>query len=93
LAECNTGARIARIFIDNYIHRFLAGQLEAVTAARAMYWLTDCECRVVDECVQLHGGYGNMAEYPIAHVWADSRVEIIYPGKNEIMKEVIGWSL
>ena len=93
LAECKTETHIGRVFIDNCMERFLAGKLDAVTAAMAKYWLTDCECRVIDECVQLHGGYGYMAEYPIARMWADSRVERIYAGTNEIMKEVIGWSL
>ncbi len=93
LAECKTEAQIGRVFVDNCITRFLAGQLDAVTAAMAKYWLTDCACRIVDECVQLHGGYGYMTEYPIARMWADSRVERIYAGTNEIMKEVIGWSL
>jgi acyl-CoA dehydrogenase len=93
LAECKTETRIARVFVDSCIEKFLCGQLDAVTAAMAKYWVTDCECRVIDECVQLHGGYGYMAEYPIARMWADSRVERIYAGSNEIMKEVIGWSL
>jgi acyl-CoA dehydrogenase len=93
LAECKTEAHIGRVFIDNCIERFIAGQLDPVTAAMAKYWLTDCQCRIVDECVQLHGGYGYSTEYPIARMWADSRVERIYAGANEIMKEVIGWSL
>ncbi len=93
LAECKTEAHIGRVFLDNCIERFLAGQLDPVTAAMAKYWLTDGECRIVDECLQLHGGYGYMTEYPIARMWADSRVERIYAGTNEIMKEVIGWSL
>jgi acyl-CoA dehydrogenase len=93
LAECKTEAHIGRVFIDNCIERFIAGKLDDVTAAMAKYWLTDCQCRVVDECVQLHGGYGYSTEYPIARMWADSRVQRIYAGTNEIMKEVIGWSL
>ena len=93
LAECKTEAHIGRIFIDNCIERFIAGKLDAVTAAMAKYWLTDCQCRIIDECVQLHGGYGYMLEYPIARMWADSRAQRIYAGANEIMKEVIGWSL
>jgi acyl-CoA dehydrogenase len=93
LAECKTEAHIGRVFLDHCIMRFLDGQLDAVTAAMAKYWLTDCQCRIVDECVQLHGGYGYMTEYPIARMWADSRVQRIYAGTNEIMKEVIGWSL
>jgi acyl-CoA dehydrogenase len=93
LAECKTETQIGRVFIDHCISRFIAGQLDAVTAAMAKYWLTDCECRVLDECLQLHGGYGYSTEYPIARMWADSRVERIYAGTNEIMKEVIGWAL
>ncbi len=76
------------------LHRALiAGQLDPATAAMAKYWLTDSQCRVVDECVQLHGGYGYMMEYPIARMWADSRVQRIYAGTNEIMKELIARSL
>jgi acyl-CoA dehydrogenase len=93
LAECKTEVHVGRVFLDNCIERFIAGRLDAVTAAMAKYWLTDCQCRVVDECVQLHGGYGYMEEYPIARMWADSRPQRIYAGANEIMKEVIGWSL
>ena len=93
LAECKTEAHIGRVFLDNCIERFISGQLDAVTAAMAKYWLTDCQCRIVDECVQLHGGYGYMMEYPIARMWVDSRVQRIYAGTNEIMKELIGWSL
>jgi acyl-CoA dehydrogenase len=93
LAECKTEAHIGRVFLDHCIERFIAGQLDEVTAAMAKYWLTDCQCRIVDECVQLHGGYGYMTEYPIARMWADSRVQRIYAGANEIMKELIAWSL
>lgn len=93
LAECKTEAHIGRVFVDNCIQQFVSGRLDAVTAAMAKYWLTECECRIVDECVQLHGGYGYMQEYPIGRMWADSRVERIYAGSNEVMKEVIGWSL
>jgi acyl-CoA dehydrogenase len=93
LAECKTEARIARAFLDSCIGRFIAGQLDDVTTAMAKYWLTDCECRIVDECVQLHGGYGYMAEYPIARMWTDSRVHRIYAGTNEILKELIASSL
>ena len=93
LAECKTEAHIGRVFLDDCIARFIAGRLDAVTAAMAKYWLTECEGRIVDECLQLHGGYGYMTEYPIARMWADSRVQRIYAGANEIMKEVIGWAL
>ncbi len=93
LAECETEARIGRVFIDHCIERFMAGQLDEVTAAMAKYWLSESQCRIVDTCLQLHGGYGYMTDYPIARMWADSRVQRIYAGTNEIMKEVIGWSL
>ena len=93
LAECSTDVRIGRVFLDHCVERFIAGELDDVTAAMAKYWLTECQWRIVDECVQLHGGYGYMTEYPIARMWADSRVQRIYAGANEIMKEVIGWSL
>ena len=93
LAECQTEALVGRTFIDACVEKFLAGQLDEITAAMAKYWLTDCQCRIVDKCVQMHGGYGYMTEYPIARLWADSRVQRIYAGSNEIMKEMIGWSL
>ena len=93
LAECKTQSHIARVFLDSCIERFIAGQLDDASAAMAKYWLTECQCRVIDECVQLHGGYGYMTEYPIARMWADSRVQRIYGGTNEVMKELIAWSL
>ena len=93
LAECRTEALIGRVFLDYCIGRFLAGRLDDATAAMAKLWLTDCQCRIVDKCLQLHGGYGYMTEYPIARMWTDSRVQRIYAGSNEIMKEIIGWSL
>lgn len=93
LAECQTESRIGRVFLDDCIERFIDGRLDDVTAAMAKYWLTDCQWRIVDECLQLYGGYGYMTEYPIARMWADSRVQRIYAGSNEIMKELIGWSL
>jgi acyl-CoA dehydrogenase len=93
LAQCATEARIGRVFVDNCITRFIEGKLDATTAAMAKYWLTECQCRIVDECVQLHGGYGYMSEYPIAQMWMDSRVQRIYAGTNEVLEELIGWSL
>jgi len=93
LAACKTQAQIGRVFVDNCIERFVAGQLDDVSTAMAKYWLTECQCRVIDDCLQLHGGYGYMTEYPIARMWADSRVQRIYAGTNEIMKELIAWSL
>ncbi len=93
LAECMTEARIGRVFLDDCIARRIAGSLDEITTAMVKYWLTDCQCRIVDECVQLHGGYGYMTEYPIARMWADSRVQRIYAGTNEIMKELIACSM
>jgi len=93
LAECKTAARVGRVFLDNCIERFVAGTLDEPSIAMAKYWLTETQCRIVDECLQLHGGYGYMTEYPIARMWADSRVQRIYAGSNEIMKELIAWSL
>jgi acyl-CoA dehydrogenase len=93
LAECKTAARIGRVFLDSCIERFIAGGLDEASTAMAKYWLTETQCRIVDECLQLHGGYGYVTEYPIARMWTDSRVQRIYAGSNEIMKELIAWSL
>ncbi len=93
LAECKAQAHIMRVFLDNCIERLNAGKLDTTTAAMAKYWLTERECAIIDECVQLHGGYGYMMEYPITRMWADSRVQRIYAGTNEIMKELIARSL
>jgi acyl-CoA dehydrogenase len=93
LAECKTEAHIGRVFVDNCIQQFIAGKLDGVTAAMVKYWLTDRQFHIIDECVQLHGGYGYMQEGLIGRMWADSRVQRIYGGSNEIMKELIGRSL
>jgi acyl-CoA dehydrogenase len=93
LAECKTAASVGRVFLDHCIERFIAGQLDDSTAAMAKYWLTDQQCRIVDECLQLHGGYGYMTDYPIARMWTDGRVQRIYAGSNEIMKELIACTL
>jgi acyl-CoA dehydrogenase len=93
LAEAKTIAHVGRVFIDSCIVRYLAGTLDTATASMAKWWLTDMQCQVVDECLQLHGGYGYMREYPIAQMYADSRVQRIYGGSNEIMKEIIARSL
>ncbi|EHR01468.1 acyl-CoA dehydrogenase family protein [Bradyrhizobium sp. WSM471] len=93
LAECRTEAHVGRVFVDNCIQQFINGQFDTVTAAMAKYWLTDSQCRIIDECVQLHGGYGYMQESAIARLWTDSRVQRIYGGANEVLKEVIGSSL
>ena len=89
LAEVATTTRVARVFLDDCIARHLRGELDIPTASMAKWWLTDQQFRVADECLQLFGGYGYMAEYPIAKLFADSRVQRIYGGTNEIMKEII----
>ncbi len=93
LAEAKTEAFIARVFVDWCIERLIAGDLDTVTASMAKWWTTERQCAIVDECLQLHGGYGYMLEYPIARLFADSRVQKIYGGTNEIMKELIARSL
>ena len=93
LAECKTEATIARVFVDDCMRRHLDGGLDATTAAMAKWWCAQKQCEIVDECLQLHGGYGYMTEYPIARMYADSRVQKIYGGTNEIMKELIGRTL
>ena len=93
LAECKTKAAVARAFLDECIAEHLEGGLSVEKAAMAKYWLTDTQGEVLDECVQLHGGYGYMAEYDVAEMWADARVQRIYGGTNEIMKELIARSL
>jgi acyl-CoA dehydrogenase len=93
LAECATIARVARVFLDDCVEKHLVGGLDAATASMAKYWITDRQTEVVDRCVQLHGGYGYMLEYPIARLFADGRVQRIYGGANEIMKELIARSL
>ncbi|NHN38997.1 acyl-CoA dehydrogenase [Pseudomaricurvus alcaniphilus] len=89
LAELQTEAQIAEIFVDRCMELELKGQLDNTTASMMKYWTTDLQCKVADECVQLHGGYGFMQEYPIARAWVDARAQRIYGGTNEIMKELI----
>jgi long-chain-acyl-CoA dehydrogenase len=93
LAELATEVQAARVFVDRCMELLLAKQLDTATASMAKYWVTDLECRVIDECLQLHGGYGYMWEFPIAQAYADARVQRIYGGTNEIMKELISRSL
>ncbi len=93
LAECKTEATIARVFVDRCIEQHLVGGLDATTAAMAKYWVTDLQCKIIDECLQLHGGAGYMMEYPIAQMYRDARVQRIYGGTNEIMKMLIARSL
>jgi len=93
LAEMQTEVQIAQVFIDKCCELVSVGQLNTQTASMAKYWCTDLQCKVMDECVQLHGGYGYMWEYPITRAFADARVQRIYGGTNEIMKEVISRSM
>jgi acyl-CoA dehydrogenase len=84
---------VARVFVDHCVQRLLDGTLDAATASMAKYWVTDLQGEIVDECLQLFGGYGYMNEYPIARMWKDSRVQRIYGGTNEIMKVLIARTL
>ena len=93
LAELQTEVQVARVFVDRCTELLLEGKLDTATASMAKYWCSDLQCKVIDECVQLHGGYGYMWEYPIARAWADARVQRIYGGTNEIMKEVVARSI
>jgi len=93
LAELQTEVQIARVFVDKCIALLMDRKLDASTASMAKYWCSDLQCKVIDECVQLHGGYGYMWEYPIARAYADARVQRIYGGTNEIMKELITRSM
>ncbi|MCO5118600.1 MAG: acyl-CoA dehydrogenase family protein [Burkholderiaceae bacterium] len=93
LAELQTEVQIGRVFVDRCLELLLVGKLDTATASMAKYWCSDLQCKVMDECVQLHGGYGFMWEYPIARAYADARVQRIYGGTNEIMKEVITRSM
>lgn len=90
LAECLTEAHVSRAFIDRCIEKQIEGVLSSAEASMAKYWSTDRAFQVLDHCVQLHGGYGYMDEYAIARLWADCRVQRVYGGANEIMKELIG---
>ena len=93
LAEMATEIQVGRVFVDRCMELHLQGKLDVPTAAMCKYWTTDLQCKVLDECVQLHGGYGFMWEYPVARAWADARVQRIYAGTNEIMKEIIARAL
>ena len=93
LAEMKTEIEIGRVFIDDCIIQLNAKTLTPVKAAMAKWWATDLQNKVADQCLQLHGGYGYMMEYPIARAYTDARVQSIYGGTNEIMKEIIGRSL
>ena len=93
LAELKTEIQIGRVFVDRCIQQMMEGDLDPSDAAMAKYWITDLQCKVMDQCLQIHGGYGYMMEYPIARAYADARVQRIYGGTNEIMKELIARTL
>ncbi|MFP5429658.1 MAG: acyl-CoA dehydrogenase family protein [Gammaproteobacteria bacterium] len=93
LAELHSKVMQGRVFVDRCLELHMQGKLDVPTAAAAKYMITDLQCEVIDECVQLHGGYGYMWEYPIARMWADARVQRIYGGTNEIMKTIIARSV
>ncbi|MEP6020898.1 MAG: acyl-CoA dehydrogenase family protein [Paracoccaceae bacterium] len=93
LAECQTKTKVARAFVDECIREHMDGVLSVEKAAMAKYWITDTQGEVLDACLQLHGGYGFMQEYAIGEMWTDARVQRIYGGTNEIMKELIARSL
>jgi alkylation response protein AidB-like acyl-CoA dehydrogenase len=93
LAELSTEIEIATVFVDTCVAALNDGELSAEDAARAKWWCSELQGRVVDRCLQLHGGYGYMLEYPIAKAYADARVTRLYGGTTEIMKEIIGRSL
>lgn len=93
LAERQTELTIGRVFIDHCIQKLLDGNLDAATASMAKWWGTQKQCEIVDECLQFFGGFGYMTEYPIARMYQDARVQKIYGGTNEIMKELIARSL
>jgi len=93
LAECHGEIEVAQAYLDRCVEALVAGELPAEDAAVAKWWATEVQGRVLDRCVQMHGGYGYMAEYPIARLWADARATRIFGGTNEIMREIIGRSL
>jgi alkylation response protein AidB-like acyl-CoA dehydrogenase len=93
LAELATEIDVARVYVDRCIEAHCAGELSAAEAAAAKFWTTELQFRVIDRCVQLHGGYGYMEEYEIARMWRNARVTRIYGGTTEIMKEIVGRSL
>jgi alkylation response protein AidB-like acyl-CoA dehydrogenase len=93
LAELSTETTVARTFVDECIRQHMVGRLFVADAAMAKWWTTDLQNKVADSCLQLHGGYGYMTEYPVSKAWLDGRVQAIYGGTNEIMKEIVGRGL
>ena len=93
LAEAKTEATVAKVFVNHCTDLLMAGKLDAATASMAKYWVSDLQCKIVDECQQLFGGYGYMTEYPIGQMYKDARIQRIYGGANEIMKVLIARTL
>ena len=93
LAEAKTAASVSRTFVESCIEKLVAGTLDPETAAMAKWWATDKQCEIIDDCVQLHGGYGYMLEYPVARMWTDGRIQKIWGGSNELMKDLIARAL
>jgi alkylation response protein AidB-like acyl-CoA dehydrogenase len=93
IAEMATECAVTRTFVDRCVTEHNAGRLTAVDASMAKWWATELQKRVTDRCLQLHGGYGYMTEYPVARAFTDGRIQTIYGGTTEIMKEIIGRSL
>jgi len=93
LADCKAKAVVARVFVNDCIERLLKGELDTATASIAKLWVTEAHGELVDACLQLHGGYGYINDYPIARMWRDARVQRIYGGSSEIMKLLIARSL
>ncbi|MDR3485613.1 MAG: acyl-CoA dehydrogenase family protein [Bradyrhizobium sp.] len=93
LAEAKTAAAVTRTFVESCIEKLIAGTLDPETAAMAKWWATDKQCEIIDDCVQLHGGYGYMLEYPVARMWTDGRIQKIWGGSNEVMKDLIARAL
>ena len=93
LAELDTELDLAQVFVDRCLEAMVAGELTAVEAAKAKWWTTELQKRVIDACLQMHGGYGYMMEFPVARAYLDTRVHTIYGGSTEIMKEIVGRDL
>jgi alkylation response protein AidB-like acyl-CoA dehydrogenase len=93
LAELHTEVDIARVFVDHCVDLHVRKELTAARAAKAKYWCTELQMRVADRCLQLHGGYGYMREYPVSRAFADARIQTIYGGTTEIMKQIIAKDL
>ncbi|CAI8291846.1 MAG: acyl-CoA dehydrogenase [Hyphomonadaceae bacterium] len=93
LAECKTEATVAKVFVDHCTEQLLRSELDAATASMSKYWISDLQCKIIDECLQLHGGWGYMDEYPIGQMYQDARVQRIYGGANEVMKMLIARTL